>query len=59
MDLPFSLTHLGPQGAYRSTGQSQIVSFSDPLPFAEPYLCAALGFRTLAGFFPLQRMFFP
>ena len=49
-----------PQGAYRNTGQSKIVSFSDPIYtfFGEPYLCAALGSRILAGFFPLQRRFF-
>ena len=63
---PLHLTR-GPQGAYRSTGQSKIVSFSDPIisytffyPFLVSPTCVQLWVPVLwQVFFPLQRRFFP
>ena len=58
--LPCAVSPWPPRGLpqYRSV---KIVSFSDPIPFlsffGEPYLCAALGSRTLAGFFPFKEGF--
>ena len=55
---PLHLTR-GPQGAYRSTGQSKIVSFSDPIPFLVSPTCVQLWVPVLwQVFFPFKEGFF-
>ena len=55
---PLHLTR-GPQGAYRSTGQSKIVSFSDLIPFLVSPTCVQLWVPVLwQVFFPFKEGFF-